>query len=610
MADNKVHDDKINETLKFSAVKFKEECTDICKNLLESKFKQMSEEVIQKFDSEIKNNIMTSIGCKDLYDYSTIQLKYCPYHEFYYDKCSDLIDPVEPYYKEEHLRKCRIPTDRDMEIVLWRDVKEHYDILNQFLKMSKGEKIVIRYTKYEKYHKWYARLISVTNYGKVMYYDWNDDTDDIRMCDFNFQVPIDYIKIIQRCSPYDIVEILNIMKEMLYNRKFAPLYVKDIIEENNKLRSKCELEENDMKKYYEDKKRFETLMDLTKVFKFEQNNINIKMEDESDKIVVDKYSKTDEVKNNDEIKNLEHFLKSDKLMYQDLFERKNQSINITNLYYYLNNAFKAYGHDNNKTYNSIKEGYIGNDNNDLNKRPEWTHALLHIYHNVIKTIIVNIEKNSCAETKKGTVIFKKVNINFTDKIVNSHVFKECINLAHEIIIYITKFISIKIDTDQVIKYYKIVFHKYDNNGPFIEWYIIEGDEPEDEKKLQEETFVIITQNISEKITSWLDIVDKKISDKKIVASNTDKIMLGEDIELLNEKEEFDKEVMKYYEKIKEFCEKKMIGQINKKINFWNVEIKKLLPLKIPHLEIPIVDTHNYFHFEGNRLELLIIIKTN
>lgn len=57
--------------------------------------------------------------------------------------------------------------------------------------------------------------------------------------------------------PYDITEILKMIKELLYNRKFIPLY-KDIIEENNEIKSKYETDEEELKKYYEDTKKFET----------------------------------------------------------------------------------------------------------------------------------------------------------------------------------------------------------------------------------------------------------------------------------------------------------------------------------------------------------------
>lgn len=348
------------------------------------------------------------------------------------------------------------------------------------------------------------------------------------------------------------------------------------------------------------------------MYKFVLNNINIniKMESKSNEIVDDKYNKTNEEKNNDEIKNLEYFIKSDNLMYQELFNRKNQSINIKDLYHYLNNEFERYAWGINKTYISIKNGFIGNDNNNLNKRPEWIHSLLHIYHDVIRTIIVKIEKNSCADIKCGIVKFKTENINFTDEIVNSQVFKECILVTHKIITYITKFISIKIDVDQVIKYYKIIFHQYEDSGPFIEWHIVEDNDPEDEKKFQEETFVIISHNISEQIMNWLDVVDKKFNAQKIISDNINKIILGKDIDLLNETKELDMEARNYYKRIEEFCKKEMVEQINKKINYWNIEIEKKFPLKFPHLKIPLVDLGRYLNFGDNRLRLSIIIETN
>lgn len=278
--DIKMENDKITDSLKFSTIKFQNECADIWKKLVESNSKQLTDEVHKKFESEIKNNIMTTVGGKDMYDYSTCILKKCRRHGFCINSCPEKHDSsinpnnnyVPDYTPEEQKKHEKEITDAVFDDLNIKNnynnysdcIVSHHQSIEQFLKMEKGEKIIIMYSNFsyeaEVGHNC-TRHICITNYAKIFQNIFKSGTFssyETHVTHYDFWIPLDYIKIIQTLKPCHPDEILKLMKEMLYDRKFIPLYVKDVVEENEKLRAKYDKDEKDMKQYYEDKKKFET----------------------------------------------------------------------------------------------------------------------------------------------------------------------------------------------------------------------------------------------------------------------------------------------------------------------------------------------------------------
>lgn len=248
----------INDSLKFEISRFSDSCIEIYKNMIEENIKKSFEQIRDKIESEIKTNIAQKIGGNDLYDY-------CNY-------------PA--------LIKFKVPFDNSNckeydfnQIINYLHISQQSDA-RDFLNFADGEKIII-YEPCKYNHSIHGfpqeHFIWITNFGNIFCI--------VRSSNFgpcpslfknNFWLPIDYIQIIKlmftknqeymnngNCmnwsnfDPSCISTIMSCMKNNLYNRKIIPLYIKDVIEENNKLKSMYDNYKIEHDKFEERKKDFE-----------------------------------------------------------------------------------------------------------------------------------------------------------------------------------------------------------------------------------------------------------------------------------------------------------------------------------------------------------------
>lgn len=309
----------IDNHLKFESERFRNECLNIYKTLVDGNIKtaiqNSYDELYKKIDSELKNNIMKSIGGKDLYDYSEIHtpeiLEYVNersyitnnYNNITREKFSsfktinDTFEGLYLFNKNEIERRYAGGNDWNYyqkQLLHINNIKEKFGklILNERLILGYCN---IKYMKIDKYVKCnrngellyddnsdditghngikikIRNYIFLTNFGRLVKYTYyhhsenngiyTNTTDfDIKnssYIEFDFWIPTDYIRILQLTKPDNIEEVLKCMKDTLYNRKIVPLYVKDIVERNEVLESKYEEYEKGNEKYIKDKEEFE-----------------------------------------------------------------------------------------------------------------------------------------------------------------------------------------------------------------------------------------------------------------------------------------------------------------------------------------------------------------
>lgn len=301
----------IDDSLKFEISRFSDSCFDIYKNLIDDNIKKSFDQLYQKIDSEIKTNIAQKIGGNELYNYDDIP----EITVFIYDSKT-----VRELYNFTEF--CTI-----LSTETYCFLSENIENLSQykdFIKFSKNEKIIMdyhfvlndkRYGDNKDYQMNCEMLI--TNFGNMLMIEkYNTDhKTNVTLKKNNFWLPLDYINIIHKiCNqaktsksqltmtyhksikddgwthlpigaflsnptinfeynhmdPIIIYNIVDELKEILYNRKFIPLYVKDVVEENKQLKSKYDKYEKDIMQFTDEKKEFETKykphLDLVKEF--------------------------------------------------------------------------------------------------------------------------------------------------------------------------------------------------------------------------------------------------------------------------------------------------------------------------------------------------------
>lgn len=304
----------IDNHLKFESERFRNECFNIYKTLVDGNIKtaiqNSYDELYKKIDSELKNNIMKSIGGKDLYDYSEIRT---PEIFEYIDEDRDIdiyrlsnenlrkfktineklkyIGEYYQSYNQSNIRGYDPPGDNYYRNIIEKnilDIKVYNNYINNeviicgYNRQSEkkyGENgtpfpnecikgCLERCDKIIKIH-----YIFLTNYGRLIEYlvygEKNNNNPSYpympssvglftyKYTAFDFWIPTDYIRILQLTKPDNIEEVLKCMKDTLYNRKIVPLYVKEIVERNEVLESKYEEYEKGNEKYIKDKEEFE-----------------------------------------------------------------------------------------------------------------------------------------------------------------------------------------------------------------------------------------------------------------------------------------------------------------------------------------------------------------
>jgi hypothetical protein len=176
------------------------------------------------------------------------------------------------------------------------------DFIN-FPNLSENEKIIFHSQGMDDRSQgpWYN--IFLTNYGNIMCYQTNGGGwQSLVFCKkYNFWLPTDYIKLLNRlfgknmdlhigkiedCKInsiicHNILACVQNMKEFLYDRKIVPLYVKDIVDENNELKSKYDQYTNEKDQFEKEKMQFynneKPNLDIIKERK-ELNDLRIKLQ--------------------------------------------------------------------------------------------------------------------------------------------------------------------------------------------------------------------------------------------------------------------------------------------------------------------------------------------
>lgn len=242
----------IDESLRFEVTHFSDTCLEIYKNMIEENFKKSFDTIKHEIDSGLKSNIMKKIGGDNMYDYSKLK------------RLSRFMLP----FNSGNL------VEMDIKNAI-KHVSSQRHNLKEFYNFVEGEFIVIfglcmvpepgKYWSYEKF-------VWITNFGNIMIIVRPADGRliyDECMIKHNCWIPIDYIgifnTILLECNKYNdrplfnptvFVTLLKLMKDTLYNRKFVPLYTKDIINENDNLRSKHNSFETKVEEFDKREKEF------------------------------------------------------------------------------------------------------------------------------------------------------------------------------------------------------------------------------------------------------------------------------------------------------------------------------------------------------------------
>lgn len=243
--------------------KLKDKCYDVYNNLDGSHIKN----IYHKIDSNIKNGIMKNIGGIDLYDYSGISE---PVYRLPYNKL---------HINSINYREFEIMTLKDFLNYFCKNINEDVEKFNttqtdKFLIMIKDEKVILHYTvttefdydsKERKEGLYKIDYIFVTNYGKLIQFTGIENHKIKKSASFDkcnyeeneFWIPIDYIKIIKLIKPLMVSELLKNIKRILYDRKFIPLYIKDALDENKKLKVQYDEYQTNMIEFEKGKMKFE-----------------------------------------------------------------------------------------------------------------------------------------------------------------------------------------------------------------------------------------------------------------------------------------------------------------------------------------------------------------
>ena len=180
--------DNFDNKLHFSVEKFRNDSLQIYKNLIEKNIKESFDEIYNKIDTEIKNNISINTNCKKMYDYSTLEdisingLKY---------NNQELIKFINEKFNPLYV-KC-----------LYTNHDTYYENLDKFCKFDNNEKVVIYYN-FKQYEfnnhsdKPIDEYIFITNYSKILCITINQYSKEIQNSynEINFWIPLDYIIII------------------------------------------------------------------------------------------------------------------------------------------------------------------------------------------------------------------------------------------------------------------------------------------------------------------------------------------------------------------------------------------------------------------------------
>lgn len=214
--DNLINTTEINNKLIEEINYYASECQQKYKDYLEKKISESLDLLKTQIDSEIKSNICKKIGTGNLYCYDE-----------YIGKSKEYRKLLENMVKncEQHTAnlKDKFMTNEKNQLIIWhKQITSGTHPINQtsniFLSVNSN---IINFSA------------SFTQYSDYKYH--------VTMYENDFLLPNDYIKIfhtinLDHLSIGNINDMLVTIKNTLYDRKLIPLYAKDIVEENNKLK--------------------------------------------------------------------------------------------------------------------------------------------------------------------------------------------------------------------------------------------------------------------------------------------------------------------------------------------------------------------------------------
>ena len=312
-------DNNVDEQLKYEVENYKLQCFKICKEMADQNIGQIQkayDELYNKIDSGIKSNISRSIGTKDLYNYDAIpEYKIYSYKNNQTGKFDTKIcikalrnGTNEELIKEISLSEyftsnntppidftCKCNTQKEYygkphsctyNDITYTGTREcggciQTKAIRGFSQFVKGEKIVMisefkknlmdcNQTRKEGDEILYNLI---TNYGRYIsftlkfYYPYNKyalitnanyGILEHGYKEYNFWIPTDYIRLINLLNLQQVGQnVLEFIKNQMYDRKLVPLYAQDVVKENDKLKQQFEEYKKNIKKLQQDRIQLE-----------------------------------------------------------------------------------------------------------------------------------------------------------------------------------------------------------------------------------------------------------------------------------------------------------------------------------------------------------------
>jgi hypothetical protein len=224
-------EDKITAKIKFEIGDFADKCLALYKENIDASVRKTYEQFYDQVQSSIKNQIIQTVCGKDMLDPQYV--REIPVNRNYKGDNSWLVS----------LERLSLPND---------NAKKFNDFRDKMKLGSLDEKVFLwcrsQYTG-----------IIITNKAKIVVFSYNVHYN-CRFDDYNFTIPYDYLQILTllyggnsvdsngNAASYGIPEdeynkllkLIQVMRDMLYDRRFVPLYTEEIVEENKQLKAKYE----------------------------------------------------------------------------------------------------------------------------------------------------------------------------------------------------------------------------------------------------------------------------------------------------------------------------------------------------------------------------------
>lgn len=208
------------------------------------------------FDLTVKRNIseispFIEKYCQNLKELSLNHFK---------NKLSISLNPILFDYEAIKNFIINIPQIPNLSALYYENSIQYTKIYEHF-KIMRNDEYIIYHIRYGTPNT-YARSVGhnsdshtfciyLTNYSKIytIHYppSMNCILPELQCIEFNYWLPVDYIILINKLKPQNIVELVKFIKENLFNRIFMPNYLYDIKLENQKIRDYIDIYNNNIK---------------------------------------------------------------------------------------------------------------------------------------------------------------------------------------------------------------------------------------------------------------------------------------------------------------------------------------------------------------------------